>query len=119
MMIGHNRPQIPVADLLDHSAAQIREYNQIGSLVGNLIQRTLIELPEEERLVVYVQPLQGSADDSSSREPIGIHVRDHEKILLPCGSPQRHSGRARRACRTSERYPGRLAYLTQSCGIIL
>ena len=83
MMIGHNRPETPIADLLDHSAAQIREYHQIGSLVGNFIQRTLIELPEEERFVVYIQPLQGCADDSSSREPIRIHVRDHEKILLP------------------------------------
>lgn len=83
MMIRYNRPQVPFADLLDHSAAQISEYNQIGSLVGNFIQRTRIELPEEERLVVFVQPLQSRADDSSSREPIRINMRDNKKILLP------------------------------------
>ena len=47
MMICHNRLKISVADLLDHSAAKVREYNQIGSKICNLIQRTPVELPEE------------------------------------------------------------------------
>ena len=47
MMICHNRLKISVADLLDHSAAKVRKYNQIGSKICNLIQRIPVELPEE------------------------------------------------------------------------
>ncbi len=81
-MIGNNGHKAMVAYLLNHSAAKICEYDQIGAVIGNLIQSSLIKLAEKFGLEVQAAPLQGSADNSRCREPIRIHMRDDEKILF-------------------------------------
>ncbi len=83
MMIGYDGLQVPLQDLLDHPAAQIGEYDQIRTMVGNLLQSVLIKLPEEEGLVVDVLPIQGGAYDGSGGEPICIYMGDNQNLLLP------------------------------------
>ena len=79
-MIGHNRRQAAFADLLDHSAAQICEYDQIGIVVSNLSNGCLIKLPEEHRLVFQAASLQGCADYGRRGESIRVHMRNDDKI---------------------------------------
>ena len=81
-MIGHHCRKAAIAYLLDHSTAQIGEYDQIGAVICNLFYCRLIKLAEKFGLEVQAAPLQGGADYSRCREPICIHMRDDEKILF-------------------------------------
>jgi hypothetical protein len=81
VMIGHNSRQSEITDLLDHSAAKIRENNQIGTTICYFLQSALIKLPEEQGPVLQAAPIQGGADNSRCREAIRIHMRDDEKIF--------------------------------------
>jgi len=69
--------------LLNHSTAKVREYHQIGSFIGDLLQGGLVKLAEEEGLVVETLSLQGRADYAGRREPVGINMRYNQHVLSP------------------------------------
>ena len=82
VMIGNYCRKAAFAYLRNHSTAKVREYDQIGPNIGNLVYCRLIKLAEKFGLIVQAASLQSSADDSCCREPISIHVRDDEEILF-------------------------------------
>jgi hypothetical protein len=79
VVIDHNRLQAQRADLVNHPAAEISEYHQVKTLVGNLLQSSLVELAKEEGFIFNVLPLQSGADDARCTKPVSIDMRHHKK----------------------------------------